>query len=436
LISFANGLSFMKMFGIGTALAVVIDATIIRGVVVPAFLRVAGDLNWWAPRPLRWLHSRIGISEAPSDADADADADAPLQQAAEEHVAVGRMPATPPIEVEVIPGRHLVANVNGAVIVVAHRDRAPLSQRSVAAQQLAALAEMVRRTDPQMLVSAFSRLSRETTWTRTLVDAGIVMPTSAGLEVLLCGSVTVALDNGVEQTLLHGHGRLVHRSVPVPAVAAVITIDELGQRSRASADGNGVYKLSGGTVPGQGAVVWSTPAASAPRQAPAVPVMPVPAVSERVSAAPMVELPLPKRWVFLDDNSRFEIDRDCVIGRAPHGSDAAKRGLRPVRIDDHAGEMSRAHIEVRIVSGQVVVVDRNSTNGVFVREPAQQGWTKLPPGEPATWRPGAYVQIGGRILRLHVPAEEWPRHGPRINVRHDVPRQPHAGRAYSAASAK
>ena len=77
LISFANGLSFMKMFGIGTALAVVIDATIIRGVVVPAFLRVAGDLNWWAPRPLRWLHSRIGISEAPSEA-----ASKPLRAAA------------------------------------------------------------------------------------------------------------------------------------------------------------------------------------------------------------------------------------------------------------------------------------------------------------------------------------------------------------------
>ena len=64
LLSFANGLSFMKMFGIGTALAIVIDATVIRGVVVPAFLRVAGDLNWWAPRPLKWLHARIGFSEA------------------------------------------------------------------------------------------------------------------------------------------------------------------------------------------------------------------------------------------------------------------------------------------------------------------------------------------------------------------------------------
>ena len=67
LLSFANGLSFMKMFGIGTALAIVIDATVIRGVVVPAFLRVAGDLNWWAPGPLKWLHARVGFSEAPSD---------------------------------------------------------------------------------------------------------------------------------------------------------------------------------------------------------------------------------------------------------------------------------------------------------------------------------------------------------------------------------
>lgn len=417
LISFANGLSFMKMFGIGTALAVVIDATIIRGVVVPAFLRLAGDLNWWAPAPLRWLHSRIGISESPSDAD---DAVVARKQ-------VGRVPGTPAIEVEVIPGQHLVASVNGAVIVVAHRDRAPLSQQSVAAQQLAALADMVRRTDPQRLVSAFSRLSRETTWTRTLVDAGIVVPTPTGLEVLLCGSVTIALDNGVEQTLLHGRGRLVHWSLPVPAVAAVITVDEFVERPRASAKGNGVYKLSDGTVPGQGAVIWSVPVASAPRPAPAVPrqAPAVPDVHEKVSAAATVVLPRPKRWIFLDDNSRFELDRDCVIGRAPQGSDAVQRGLRPVSIDDHAGEMSRAHVEVRIVGGEVVVVDRNSTNGVFVREPVQQGWTRLVPWEPAAWRPGAYVQIGGRMLRLHMATDGPPQHGPRINVQHGSPRMLH-----------
>jgi putative drug exporter of the RND superfamily len=63
LVSFANGLSFMKMFGLGTAVAIVVEATLIRGVVVPAFLRVAGEFNWWAPRPLKWLHDRIGLSE-------------------------------------------------------------------------------------------------------------------------------------------------------------------------------------------------------------------------------------------------------------------------------------------------------------------------------------------------------------------------------------
>jgi RND superfamily putative drug exporter len=98
--------------------------------------------------------------------------------------------------------------------------------------------------------------------------------------------------------------------------------------------------------------------------------------------------------------------------------------------------MSRAHVEVRIVNGEVVIVDRNSTNGVFVREPAQQGWKRLAPWQPATWRPGAYVQIGGRILRLHVPTEGGPQRGPRVNVQHDIPRQQHADRAYAAAIVK
>jgi RND superfamily putative drug exporter len=62
----AFGLSkveFIKLFGIGTALAILLDATVIRGVLVPAFMRVAGDLNWWAPRPLRWLYSRMPLVE-------------------------------------------------------------------------------------------------------------------------------------------------------------------------------------------------------------------------------------------------------------------------------------------------------------------------------------------------------------------------------------
>jgi RND superfamily putative drug exporter len=41
------------------------DATLIRAALVPAFMRLAGSANWWAPRPLRRLHERIGLREAP-----------------------------------------------------------------------------------------------------------------------------------------------------------------------------------------------------------------------------------------------------------------------------------------------------------------------------------------------------------------------------------
>jgi RND superfamily putative drug exporter len=57
-------ISFIQMFGIGTGLAILIDATLIRGLVVPAFMRVAGDANWWSPRYLRRLHRRFGLSDS------------------------------------------------------------------------------------------------------------------------------------------------------------------------------------------------------------------------------------------------------------------------------------------------------------------------------------------------------------------------------------
>jgi RND superfamily putative drug exporter len=64
-IAFAtSGISFMKLFGVGLTLAVLMDATLIRGVLVPAFMRLAGEANWWAPGPLRRLYERFGISES------------------------------------------------------------------------------------------------------------------------------------------------------------------------------------------------------------------------------------------------------------------------------------------------------------------------------------------------------------------------------------
>ena len=63
-LAFATGhVSFIKMFGIGLTLAVLIDAFVIRGTLVPAFMRLAGEWNWWAPAPLRRFHDRFGISE-------------------------------------------------------------------------------------------------------------------------------------------------------------------------------------------------------------------------------------------------------------------------------------------------------------------------------------------------------------------------------------
>ncbi|MGK5732206.1 MMPL family transporter [Streptomyces sp. URMC 124] len=54
----------LKMFGCGIALAVLVDATLVRGVLVPAFMRLAGRANWWAPAPLRRLHRRLGLHTA------------------------------------------------------------------------------------------------------------------------------------------------------------------------------------------------------------------------------------------------------------------------------------------------------------------------------------------------------------------------------------
>jgi RND superfamily putative drug exporter len=61
----AAHVSFMRMFGLGLTVAVAADATLVRMVLVPAFMHVAGRWNWWAPKPLAWLHERLGISEGP-----------------------------------------------------------------------------------------------------------------------------------------------------------------------------------------------------------------------------------------------------------------------------------------------------------------------------------------------------------------------------------
>jgi RND superfamily putative drug exporter len=70
--AFAFGrVSFIQMFGVGLTLAVLMDAFVIRGTLVPAFMRLAGEWNWWAPGPLRRFHDRWGISETVDLTDRD-----------------------------------------------------------------------------------------------------------------------------------------------------------------------------------------------------------------------------------------------------------------------------------------------------------------------------------------------------------------------------
>ncbi|MCB0963246.1 MAG: MMPL family transporter [Acidimicrobiales bacterium] len=77
-LAFATSeVSFIKLFGIGLTLAVLLDAFVIRGTLVPAFMRLAGEANWWAPAPLRRLHERFGFTEH-VDLDADGGPDVDL----------------------------------------------------------------------------------------------------------------------------------------------------------------------------------------------------------------------------------------------------------------------------------------------------------------------------------------------------------------------
>jgi RND superfamily putative drug exporter len=57
---------FIKENGVGTALAVLIDASIVRALLVPSLMELLGKWNWWAPAPLRRLHDRFGINERQS----------------------------------------------------------------------------------------------------------------------------------------------------------------------------------------------------------------------------------------------------------------------------------------------------------------------------------------------------------------------------------
>ncbi|MGP3967131.1 MMPL family transporter [Streptomyces sp. 6N223] len=63
-----SSINFVQMFGLGAGLAILLDAVLIRGVLVPGSLALLGRAAWWLPGPLKPVHARLGLSEAPEEA--------------------------------------------------------------------------------------------------------------------------------------------------------------------------------------------------------------------------------------------------------------------------------------------------------------------------------------------------------------------------------
>ena len=59
----ASGVTFLKLLGVGMIVALIVDATVVRILLVPATMRLLGRANWYAPGPLRRLYARYGIHE-------------------------------------------------------------------------------------------------------------------------------------------------------------------------------------------------------------------------------------------------------------------------------------------------------------------------------------------------------------------------------------
>ena len=55
--------TFIKLFGLGLAMAVLVDASLVRAALVPAFMRLAGRANWWAPAPMARFYQRFGLTK-------------------------------------------------------------------------------------------------------------------------------------------------------------------------------------------------------------------------------------------------------------------------------------------------------------------------------------------------------------------------------------
>ena len=107
----------------------------------------------------------------------------------------------------------------------------------------------------------------------------------------------------------------------------------------------------------------------------------------------------PLGLLVLDIGSTFVLDDNYLLGRNPEVDDAViSSRLRPIRLDDDSGTLSRVHAEIRLEGWDVLLVDRGSANGTHVAGAGQSGWTRLAPHRPIVLTPGTHVRIGRRMF--------------------------------------
>jgi RND superfamily putative drug exporter len=66
-----SGMVFLKELGLGAGMAVLLDAFVVRALLVPSLMKLLGGANWWSPRPLRRLHERVGPALGVPEVEAD-----------------------------------------------------------------------------------------------------------------------------------------------------------------------------------------------------------------------------------------------------------------------------------------------------------------------------------------------------------------------------
>jgi len=112
----------------------------------------------------------------------------------------------------------------------------------------------------------------------------------------------------------------------------------------------------------------------------------------------------PLGLIVLDTGSTFVLDDDYLLGRDPdHDGDVLAGRLRPLRLDDNSGTLSRAHVEIRLQEWDVTLVDRGSANGTYVAAPQQQAWVAVVPHQAFALTAGSQVGLGRRTFTFESP---------------------------------